>query len=427
MVSFSFKPQIQAALFNYVDAARELDLVKARLDDLKDCACRASFVELKPAEDMNSLGHVCTFNTQKLKWPYLRSLTEKGKKFRLPTTTVQLFRELDAGLDTYVEWATTRGVGSFDVTRDSRLEQWAVAVKEKASANWVKAERLRGRHDIEGYPGLRQAIVDAKRDLVFLHDDRAPHGLFLVCKRWYQQQMAAYLLDNTVFESVSGSWTEIMEPIGRQLTQWGFPVGSGIVYNYGIWKPRKLKFRYIAGTRANIVDETQREQQQSTLGPPRAPTFFLAKMVVKCLNVVIKSLKKLDMEQQQHSGLRCFWGIDSINDFTQMVRTNTNTIVTSGMRTFDFTTMYTSLPFENILNNVMASISEAQQFEASKSVQKEGDPLLSETGWSLTHGWSLPKWLTSFALCWLQHLLVMEVVFDVRLKVFRWDFHLHRS
>jgi len=74
MVSFSFKPQIQAALFNYVDAARELDLVKARLDDLKDCACRASFVELKPAEDMNSLGHVCTFNTQKLKWPMIERL-----------------------------------------------------------------------------------------------------------------------------------------------------------------------------------------------------------------------------------------------------------------------------------------------------------------------------------------------------------------
>ena len=97
--------------------------------------------------------------------------------------------------------------------------------------------------------------------------DRAPHGLFLVCKRWYQQQMAAYLLDNTVFESVSGSWNEIIEPIGRQLTQWGFPVCSGIVYNYGIWKPRK--FRYIAGTRANIVDKTQCGKQQSTFGPPR--------------------------------------------------------------------------------------------------------------------------------------------------------------
>ena len=46
-----------------------------------------------------------------------------------------------------------------------------------------------------GYPGLRRSIAEAQIDEVFLHDDRALHVGVLVCKMWYQREMARHLMN----------------------------------------------------------------------------------------------------------------------------------------------------------------------------------------------------------------------------------------
>ena len=39
------------------------------------------------------------------------------------------------------------------------------------------------------------------------------------------------------------------EKLKEKLSHFGFKAGTGVIYNYGIWKPMKQKFRIIAGTR----------------------------------------------------------------------------------------------------------------------------------------------------------------------------------
>lgn len=105
----------------------------------------------------------------------------------------------------------------------------------------------RGVLEMEGFPtGLRQAITEARTHLVFLHDDRAP---IVVCKQWYQREMARYLADegrSRGREEVVSFWDEVIQgstetgKIGVKATLqnvFGFRCGEGIVYNYGIWKP----------------------------------------------------------------------------------------------------------------------------------------------------------------------------------------------
>jgi len=123
----------------------------------------------------------------------------------------------------------------------------------------------------------------AQEHLVFLHDDRAPHGLVVVCKRWYQKEMAKYLSDNKVFEACDHSWEEV-ERAARVFNQkWGFADGEGVVYNYGIWKPTKKKFRFIAGTRSKPHDPSN--SRRST-GPPRQPLYGAHKELVRLLQQV---------------------------------------------------------------------------------------------------------------------------------------------
>ena len=63
--------------------------------------------------------------------------------------------------------------------------------------------------------------------------------------------MAKYLLDNSVFQDAELSWADVVQIAVDFNTKWGFPTEKGVVYNYGIWKPKKQRFRFIAGTRGS--------------------------------------------------------------------------------------------------------------------------------------------------------------------------------
>ena len=287
MVSDSFAPQIQAFLFNYTDAARELDVGKAAADNLMNCRCHHAFTVM-----LGPNGHVCTLDTQNLRWGYLSSMTQRGKKYRLPASEDTVKAELDKALTNYTDWALKQDPTA---SRAEKLQDWANAVRTKAICNWRVAQGKRPVGTMDGYPGLKQAIKEAQEHLVFLHDDRAPHGLFMVCKRWYQQQMASHLQDTEIFQEEPRPWKDIAAEVSQELKRLGFQAGTGIPYNYGIWKPKKGKFRFIAGTRSTPpdveqVEPTQDGRRDSPLKkePPRSPTYHLSKSPVKVLDHVGK-------------------------------------------------------------------------------------------------------------------------------------------
>ena len=90
--------------FNYAEVSRELNIAEALAGNFSGCACHGCLVNLRP-EDLNSTGQICTYDTQHLKWPYLSSLVQKGKKFRSSCSAEKLFDELQEALKPYVAWA----------------------------------------------------------------------------------------------------------------------------------------------------------------------------------------------------------------------------------------------------------------------------------------------------------------------------------
>ena len=61
--------------------------------------------------------------------------------------------------------------------------------------------------------------------------DRAPHGLVVVCKRWYQTEIAKYLFYNSVFQDTELSCTDVVQIAADFNAKCGFPTGKGAVYN----------------------------------------------------------------------------------------------------------------------------------------------------------------------------------------------------
>ena len=128
MVCDAYHPQIQAILCNYAAAARKLNISEAAGDRLENCECRGAL--WKPDDAcFNKDGHLLTIDTRKLRWPYLRKIVERGKKFRLQCDMDTVFAELRHSLDCYVTWSA-RG----DEERLEKLEDWADAVYKRCKA-----------------------------------------------------------------------------------------------------------------------------------------------------------------------------------------------------------------------------------------------------------------------------------------------------
>ena len=104
--------------------------------------------------------------------------------------------------------------------------------------------------------------------------------------------MAAYLYDR-VFEEVPRTMEEVSHELSQQLDVLGFVPGKGIPYNYGIWKAKKGKFRFIAGARADPLQPSANPGDQRG-GPPRVPTYFMCKALVKVLDHVGSTLKVIN-------------------------------------------------------------------------------------------------------------------------------------
>ena len=107
--------------------------------------------------------------------------------------------------------------------------------------------------------------------------------------------MARCLTDTEVFEGVPTSLASVCEGLKEKLSHSGFKADKGVIYNYGIRKPVKQKFRFIAGTTKDQDVRDHEENQRSVHGPTRCPTYYLANFMVGALKAVVSSLKQLDI------------------------------------------------------------------------------------------------------------------------------------
>ena len=196
--------------------------------------------------------------------------------------------------------------------------------------------------------------------------------------------MAKYLTDNNVFELCDITWDDVVKQAKDFNDQGEFATGTGIVYNYGIWKPTKGRFRFIAGTRSG---PRPREATGKPAGPPRQPLYEAHKALVRILQHIEDALREKDKIRQSEEGIKAFWGIDSVNAFTRMVRANADVVLQNGQETVDFCTMYTSFPFRSMIDRTISAIEEAWDFATQQDAGMaiDGTPrdlTLGPKGWS---------------------------------------------
>jgi len=168
-----------------------------------------------------------------------------------------------------------------------------------------------------------------------------------------------------VFEACDHAWEDVEKAAIAFNLKWGFNDGDGVVYNYGIWKPTKKKFRFIADTRSKPLQPGQEARRRA--GPPRQPLYDAHKTLVRLLQQVEKTLLEKDRLREVQEGIKAFWGIGSISAFARLVRTNPEAVLQHGQKTADFCTMYTAFPFDVMIGRTMESVTEAFDFERERN------------------------------------------------------------
>jgi ubiquitin C-terminal hydrolase len=143
-------------------------------------------------------------------------------------------------------------------------------------------------------------------------------------------------------------------------------------YLYGVYKPSKASFRWIAGT-AKERSEKKKE------GKPRASVYCPAKTAVKLLRVVMDTLREISDVRFRDLGIKTCWFVESLEEVAMKLRRLAPCVVRQEMRTVDFVNMYTMLPHARLLENVQAAVQEAWSFQESKIGAKAR---LGTEGWN---------------------------------------------
>ena len=121
------------------------------------------------------------------------------------------------------------------------------------------------------------------------------------------------------------------------------------------------------------------------------------------LRAVMDTLREREEQDFKKTGIRKWWTVESIEEVALAIKDGEQNLIGKKMRTADFTTMYTMLPHERLLDTVQTAWKRAVEYEGSKrnSNEKnwelkqdhEGKYYFAPSGPEESEDWDLAKYM----------------------------------
>ena len=330
IIGYRYNPSIAGLIFNYKKALDPMVIDSINTAN-NICSCQNSLYK------DNHHNHVITGNLNIVQNDDLRNILKKGPKYRLPrkvnwdTNRVNLM----SFLEIYSEkWIQKERKANSDNTLDlSCLQAWKNEIirliDKRIEAGKAKLGSFISIY-VEG--SLKEELNRLHELYVITPADKAQNNIIFTCKTYYitkaQEELSAsgsntYQLTNKSFEDIIQETCQFSSDMGVEVvdTFKQLPV----IY----WIPKMHKNptseRFIAGSKLCSIKK-------------------LSKLFSKCLKLMLNHLKSYNRVVFDRSGLKFFWIIDNSLDFID----NIKNIKTKHLETYDFSTLYTSLPHTEI-------------------------------------------------------------------------------
>jgi hypothetical protein len=193
--------------------------------------------------------------------------------------------------------------------------------------------------------------------LVLVPIDKAANNVAFICKRFYLEVLQNELnKQGGAYEIVHESPQDILKRHTLQLTPLGLEGDLGLPYLYWLPKMHKKGQRFIAGS-------------------GECSTTTLSKVLADCLLFIQHAVRHSDNNEMCKTGVRKYFTVDSFEEVADFAArwTPLRTRVTSeqGLRTGDFSTMYTTIPHDDLFSKIFLLLDRAWKTEAKSDEEEE--------------------------------------------------------
>ncbi len=318
--------------------------------------------------------------------PQIREWVSRGAKFRLDRDPRGVLVAIKEGLNQYIEIyvkatkATTEEVLA--------LERWKDKILAMADTNLARETDDEGEKRKE--KSLGQVMKHLQENVVVVPVDKAGHNLGFVCKTWYVQKLKEELSNERGAYRTSPETVD--EVLGRHAgfnQKFGFEHVEAFPYLYGILKAHKnpVQLRFIAGCskkggtiqkRKEKAEDEESQLQESEEdfirrmtrernSKPRSSLTEASKEAVKILRALIDTLREREEKEYKTTGVRKWWTVESIEEVALNIKDSEHKLIGKRMRTADFTTMYTKLPHQKVIEAMEVAWGRAVEHKMKES------------------------------------------------------------
>ena len=334
IIGYRYNHSIAGIIFNYKQAL-DPDVINSTDTNNINCVCHNSIFK------DNNHNHVITGNLDIVQNETLKNILRKGPKYRLPRKIdwAKNRENLVSFLDIYSKkWITKEKKASEDKDLNlSCLMAWKKEVIRlidkriemgKMKLNFFKSIYIEG--------SLKVELERLHNLYVLTPADKAQNNIIFTCKSYYLKKIKEELSasGNNTYQLTNKTFDNIIHDTCKFSADFGIKIPEDmkqlpLLY----WIPKMHKSptsqRFIAGSKLCSIK-------------------IISKLFSKCLKLILNHLKSYNRTVFQRSGLKYFWIIDNSLDFLDDI---TN-LKTNHLETYDFSTLYTSLPHIEIKNKL---------------------------------------------------------------------------
>ena len=330
IIGYRYNPSIAGKLFNYKKTLSPEYIQSVNVDNFQ-CDCQNSIFK------DNHHGHIITGDLEIVRSDSLRNILKKGPKYRLPKKID--WNKNRENLAKFIEEYAEKWIGKEKkACQDNsihvyNLQDWKIEVQRLVDKR-IENGKIKINKGWSMYiEGSLKTELDRLQDLyVITPTDKAQNNIIFTCKPFYVKIMKKELSApglNTyqptvlTLENVIDTTCQFSRDMGVEVSEAMRDIP--VIY----WIPKMHKNptsqRFIAGSKFCTIKN-------------------LSKLFSKALKLILSHLENYNRTVFQRSGLKYFWIIDNSLEFLD----NIKHLKTDNIETYDFSTLYTSLPHGKI-------------------------------------------------------------------------------
>ena len=334
-VVYKYKPTIRGKILNYKKTVSQFQHDR---DNTENCRCASS----KFKDEHH--GHIITGDLTIIEEKQLRKLFRKGPNYREPETLnwKTAIRSLEEDINELItNWSNKIGKPEVFFTEWKLKLMELILLKHNTLKKKITCRRV---NQVLKNEDCIKELERLQNLYVLIPIDKAANNIGFVCKTYFLQVLQEET-QTPSYEPSNLSEEELVKQVAEESNDLGTPItkeNRELPQIHATIKMHKnpVKFRFIIGARQCVLKQA-------------------AKRLVKVLQLVMNTHRKYCNKIKFYTGIERNWMIDNNAAVLEDIQTINSKKNARNVQTFDFSTLYTKIPLEDLKEKLKETVEKA--------------------------------------------------------------------